>query len=57
MNGHRGLSQAEASELAADLESQYDVCGAHDQRNGASVCRLLWASTCSVAGPWDDGKR
>jgi len=35
MNGHRGrgLSQAEAAEVAADLESQYDVHGAGDQAN------------------------
>jgi hypothetical protein len=35
MNGHRGrgLSQAEANAVAADLELQYDVHGARDQAN------------------------
>ena len=55
MNGHRGrgLSQAEAAEVAADLELQYDVHGARDQTNVRRVSPPVPVDAWQRAGVLD----
>ncbi|TCO33054.1 hypothetical protein EV652_10353 [Kribbella steppae] len=55
MNGHRGsgLSQAEANEVAADLELQYDVHGARDAANVRRVSPPVPVDAFQRAGVLD----